>query len=304
MTHQLFTNGRKALHHLLRMGLVLIFLLTFFQTVFADAGDLDPTFGVSSSGIRVTDIGGLAQDNAYGVAQQADGKMILVGSTDNDFALVRYTTAGNMDATFSGDGIVTTSIGALADAAYAVVVQPDGKILVAGSSDNGTFDVFALARYTTSGTLDATFGTGGIVTTPIGGARAIASALVLQTDGKILVTGEANNHFTVVRYTSSGALDSTFDGDGIATTSFGTRDQSTSLALQSDGKIVVFGMSDMGSEDDFAVARFNSDGSLDFDFNGSGKITVSFTSGDNDFGTGVAIQPDGKIVLGGYTDAV
>lgn len=271
--------------------------------VFA-AGDLDPTFGVSSSGIRVTDIGGLARDNAFGVAQQADGKIIVVGSTDNDFAVVRYTSAGNMDATFSGDGIVTTSVGPLADVAYAVAVQTDGKIIVAGSSDNGTFDVFALARYTSNGTLDATFGTGGIVTTPIAGVRAIAAALVIQPDGKIIVTGESNNVFTVVRYTSAGVLDTTFDGDGIATTSFGTRDQATSLALQPDGKIVVLGMSDMGSEDDFSVARFNADGSLDFDFNGSGKTTVSFTAGDNDFGTEVALQPDGKIVLGGYTDAV
>ncbi|MCB9135103.1 MAG: tandem-95 repeat protein [Anaerolineales bacterium] len=304
MKNQAFPIRRKFFLHPIQLGLILLLLLAVFQTGLADAGDLDPTFGVSSSGIRVTDIGGLTRDNAYGVAQQTDGKIIVVGSTDNDFAIVRYTSAGNMDATFSGDGIVTTSIGPLADTAYAVAVQTDGKILVAGSSDNGTFDVFALARYTTNGTLDATFGTGGIVTTPIAGVRAIASALVIQQDGKIVVTGESNNVFTVVRYTSSGALDTTFDGDGIATTTFGTRDQATSLALQSDGKIVVLGMSDMGSEDDFSVARFNSDGSLDFDFNGSGKTTVSFTSGDNDFGTGVAIQPDGKIVLGGYTDAV
>ncbi|NUM46498.1 MAG: tandem-95 repeat protein [Anaerolineales bacterium] len=304
MTHQIMAKWRKALQQPLRVGLILIIFLTFFQTVLADAGDLDPTFGVNSSGIRVTDIGGLARDNAFGIALQTDGKMVVVGSTDNDFALVRYTSAGNPDATFSGDGIVTTSIGPLADVAYAVALQTDGKIVVAGSSDNGTFDIFALARYTTSGTLDATFGTGGVVTTTIAGARASASALVIQPDGKIVVTGDANGVFTVVRYTSTGALDATFDTDGIATTTFGNTDQATALTLQPDGKIVVVGMSDMGTDDDFSVARFNPDGSLDFDFNGTGKTTVGFTAGDNDFGTAVALQPDGKIVLGGYSDAV
>ncbi|MDP1677509.1 MAG: T9SS type A sorting domain-containing protein [Bacteroidota bacterium] len=219
------------------------------------------------------DVDGKVQTNLVGtgaigrgVAIQADGKIVVAGSVHNglnyDFALVRYNSNGTLDNTFNFNGIVTTEVGLSTDEGNSVAIQGDGKILVAGSSNNGVDEDFALVRYNTNGTVDSTFDSDGRVTTAFGTSYDIGRSVVIQADGKILVAGfmynGVNTDFAVVRYTSTGALDSTFDSDAKVTTEVGSsvNDIANNVALQSDGKIVVAGYTYNGADYDFAVVRY------------------------------------------------
>jgi uncharacterized delta-60 repeat protein len=269
-------------------------------------GSLDTTF--DTDGKVTTAIGSF--DSAYSVVVQSDGKIVAAGYSDNgskyDFAVVRYNTNGSLDTTFDTDGKVTTAIGSGTDIAYSVVLQSDGKIVVAGYSYNGTNDDFAVVRYNTDGSLDTTFDTDGIVTTAIGSNIDRANSVVVQSDGKIVAAGYSYNgsnfDFAVVRYNTNGSLDTTFDTDGKVTTAIGSgTDAAYSVVLQSDGKIVVAGNSRIGSNDDFAVVRYNTNGSLDTTFDTDGKVTTAIGSG-TDEARSVVVQSDGKIVAAGYSD--
>lgn len=261
-------------------------------------GSVDPTFG-GGTGEATADLGG--NDLAESVAFQADGKIVVSGmstATNNGsygFGLARFNTDGSLDTTFGGGtGKVITDFGPNFDPGNSVAVQADGRIVVAGS----TGDDFALARYNTDGSLDPTFGGGtGTVTTNLGGTDH-GCDMALQPDGKIVVSGGADNDFAVVRYNTDGSLDLTFGGGtGAVITDFGYDDQSFDVALQPDGKIVAVGIGG-GS---FEVARFNPDGSLDPSFGGgSGKVRTNFGN-SVDYAWGVAVQSDGKIVAVGQS---
>jgi len=168
------------------------------------------------------------------------------------FALARYNTDGSLDTTFHGDGKVTTDVGSTGfESAEAIVLQPDGKIVVAGKPNND----FALARYSADGSLDASFdGDGTVLTGFSPGSDDAAFSLVLQADNKLVAAGSSDSDFALARYTTDGALDATFDGDGKVVTDIaaGSQDVAYSLALQSDGKLVAAGASNA----DFAVARY------------------------------------------------
>ena len=269
-------------------------------------GSLDTTFDTDG---KVTTAVGSGDDVAWSVVLQSDGKIVVagysrIGSNDN-FAVVRYNTNGSLDTTFDTDGKVTTAIGSGSDAAYSVVLQSDGKIVVAGYSVIGINDDFAVVRYNTDGSLDTTFGTDGKVTTAVGLGDDIANSVVLQSDSKIVVAGYSHNgsnfDFAVVRYNTDGSLDTTFDTDGKVTTAIGSgSDAAYSVVLQSDGKIVVAGYSVIGINDDFAVVRYNTDGSLDTTFGTDGKVTTAVGLGD-DIANSVVLQSDSKIVVAGYS---
>ena len=272
-------------------------------------GDLDPEFSAASV---VTTAVGSTSDVARAVAIQSDGKIVVAGyshnGADNDFAVVRYTADGVLDTGFgtTSSGIVITDIGSNPDAAHSVAIQSDGKIVAAGSSSDGTDHDFAVVRYTAAGALDTSFGTGGKVTTAVGSNPDIALAVAIQSDGKIVAAGYSNNgtdnDFAVVRYTAAGALDTGFGTSGIASTTIGSyNDQARAVAIQSDGKVVAAGSSSNGSNDDFAVARYNANGSLDTSFDSDGYITTAIGS-SNDVANAVAIQTDGKIVTAGYSN--
>jgi uncharacterized delta-60 repeat protein len=272
------------------------------------AGDLDPAFGV---GGKVTTAIGTNDAAAYAVAIQTDGKIVAAGETLNgptwDVALLRYQANGTLDSTFGIGGKVTTAVGPGDDTAYAVVIQGDGKLVVAGEASNGSDSDFALLRYNTNGTLDSTFGTGGKVITAIGTSDEYAYALAIQPDGKLVVVGETNTggnwNFAAVRYNANGTLDGTFGTGGKVTTPVGTRDDAAyALAIQSDGKIVVVGETDAGSNYDFALVRYNTNGTLDATFGTGGKVTTAVGSRD-DTASAVAVLPDGKIVVAGDTAA-
>jgi uncharacterized delta-60 repeat protein len=269
-------------------------------------GSLDTTFDTDG---KVTTAVGLGDDVAYSVVLQSDGKIVAAGysfnGSNNDFAVVRYNIDGSLDTTFDTDGKVTTAIGSGTDAALSVVLQSDGKIVVAGYSHNGSSLDFAVVRYNTNGSLDTTFSGDGIVTTAIGSGTENAWSVKLQSDGKIVVAGYSHNgsnfDFAVVRYNTDGSLDTTFDTDGKVTTAIGSgSDEAYSVVLQSDGKIVVAGYSDNGSNYVFAVVRYNIDGSLDTTFDTDGKVTTAIGSG-SDIARSVVLQSDGKIVAAGYS---
>lgn len=259
-------------------------------------GSLDPTFGVN--GKTTTDFGGYEEGHA--VAYQSDGKILMAGyaagANDDDFALVRYTSDGNLDTTFGANGIVRTDLGNY-DYGYAMAIASDGKIVVAGYSGSDNVD-FAIVRYNSDGTLDTTFDQDGKVTTDLG-SNDYGRALALQADGKIIVAGYSgsdNVDFALVRYNNDGALDQTFAQTGQVTTDFGGEDNGLAVALQTDGKILVVGSSG-NNDDDFALARYNSDGTLDATFHQTGKVTSNL--GGNDYGYALTLQSDGKILVAG-----
>ena len=168
---------------------------------------------------------------------------------------------GDLDTTFDSDGKVTTAIGSGNEQALSVAIQSDGKIVAAGRSSNGSNDDFALVRYNTDGTLDTTFDSDGKVTTAIGSGTETAYSVAIQSDGKIVAAGfsfnGSNNDVALVRYNTDGTLDTNFDSDGKVTTDIGSyNDYARSVAIQSDGKIVVAGFSNNGSNDDFALVRY------------------------------------------------
>jgi uncharacterized delta-60 repeat protein len=274
-------------------------------------GTLDTTF--NTTGKATTPFAG-SEDTAYSAAIQSDGKIVAVGYTrigsHNDLALARYNADGSLDtAGFgSGTGKVTTTIGTATDNAWKVFILPDQKILVGGRYAVGSDYHFFLARYNSDGTLDNSFGTGGKATTAITGGNYNAYYAVLKPDGKIVAVGDTTvagySDFIVVQYNSDGSLDTANFGSGTGkvTTSVGSgNDQAWAVAIQSDGKIVVGGNSHNGSNDDFALVRYNSDGSLDTTgFGTGGKVTTAIGSGIDKISK-IAIQADGKVVVAGYT---
>ena len=262
-------------------------------------GSLDTAF--DADGKVTTDFGG--NDIGSAVVLQPDGNLVVVGSNLNafndDFALARYNSDGSLDTSFDVDGKVTTDIGGSDDAGAGVVLQPDGKIIVAGSSFNGVDDDFALARYNSDGSLDTTFDADGKVNTDFGGSFDAGAAVVLQPDGKLVVAGTSNSNFALARYNVDGSLDTAFDADGKVTTDFASGlDLGFDMALQPDGELVVAGSSSMGGNEDFALARYNNDGSLDTTFDADGKVTTDFGS-SFDRGFAVVLQLDSKIIVAG-----
>ncbi len=242
------------------------------------------------------------------LSNAAAAQLGLSTSTVNIFELQPGTgnNAGGLDAAFDGTGVNRANpfITATSLNSYATAVQPDGKIIVVGETGGAASD-FAVARYKADGTLDPSFGTGGAVTTDFFGLGDSARSVVVQPDGKIVVAGWAlrngSGDFAIARYNSDGSLDTSFDKDGKATVDFASLDdRASAVALTPDGKIVVAGWTESPFLFDYAVARLNSDGSLDTSFSSDGKVTTDF-SGHADQAKALAIQPDGKIIVGGVS---
>jgi len=257
-------------------------------------GSLDTSFGVE--GKVTTPI--LARDAiAYAVALQPDGKIVAAGDASSSSALARYHPDGSLDSSFDGDGKVTSASGDV----RGLALQADGKIVTGGTIFIGGRNVFALTRYQADGSLDLSFDADGRVATPVLGSFDRADAFLLQPDGKMVLAGTARNgtafEFALVRYLPDGALDTSFDGDGKVTTPIrDAEDIINAVALQPDGKIIAAGYAANGEEDEFALVRYNSDGSLDTSFGTNGKVTTPVSDGRAD---SVAVQSDGKIVAAG-----
>jgi uncharacterized delta-60 repeat protein len=281
-------------------------------------GSFDTTFG-GGDGVAMAAIGpGLARDEALNLAVQADGRIVVVGTSQNtsafppigfgDIGVVRFTAEGVLDPTFGGgDGIVTTSIGldTAADTAAAVVIQPDGSIVVAGNTTlTATGQDFALARYTSAGVLDISFGGGdGIVTTAVSAASGFdtARAILLQPDGRIVVAGQAgSSDFGLARYNSNGTLDASFGTGGIVITPLLGFETATGLARLPDGKLLVAGSTSSGPSASFVVLRYNVNGTVDTTFGSGGMVFADVPGSTGEQAIGIVLQADGKFVVGGH----
>jgi uncharacterized delta-60 repeat protein len=202
---------------------------------------------------------------------------------------------GSLAHGFGVDGKVVTPLPGVSEAAQAIVRQPDGRLVTVGGVDGGFFVV----RHNADGSLDASFGTGGHVVTKFPGGSGEATAVALQTNGKIVVAGATSRSlsagsFALARYNADGTLDPSFDGDGLVTTAFSDGARANAVLIQPDGKIVAAG--EMNGA--YALARYNADGSLDTSFDGDGRATNDIT-GFSDAAFSVALQADGKIIAAG-----
>jgi uncharacterized delta-60 repeat protein len=271
-------------------------------------GSLDTTFNYD--GIVTTNISNYRDDIVNDIFIQEDGKIVIVGySVDNAnidavvWALVRFNPDGSLDASFDGDGKVTTDLGPFHDTAKSAAIQSDGKIVVVGFTNSiSQYDGLrksdiAVVRYNTNGSLDTSFGTNGIVITESqGGLSSSANSVAIQSDGRIVVAGEINgmSDLALIRYNNNGSVDTSFDGDGIRTINAAIASEPPKIALH-NGKIVF--VSYRYFDRYFYIARFNHDGSLDASFDSDGQVITSFNYaialGD------VAIQSDGKILITG-----
>jgi uncharacterized delta-60 repeat protein len=266
-------------------------------------GQLDGSFG--AAGKSDAPFGSSSSDIGSAIAQRPDGRIVLAGSSNAfdpnyDFAVVQLLNpAGTFDHTFGGGGGKSYGdfgSGSTGDRATAIALQADGKILVAGDkSVGGGYDMAVARLLDPSGSFDPSFASGGVATIDIGNFD-IATGVAVQPDGKIVLSGNGGNKFTIVRLLANGQLDDSFAGDGKAAVDFGAAGGATSLVLQPDGKIVAAG----GSGGDVAVARLQPNGSLDTTFGNGGKTTVDF--GGTEAARGVALAPDGSIVAAGTSN--
>jgi uncharacterized delta-60 repeat protein len=258
-------------------------------------------------------------DQAAAVTLDADGNILVVGTTANQFGLVRYSDDpgqaddGNLDTSFggapSGSGLVTTAFAAGNAMADAVAVDPNtGAIVVAGvvAGANGDTEL-ALARYNDAdGSPDTTFGPAGdgTVTTDLGTGWTATSAVAVEGDSSIVVAGCLNGHFAVLHFESDGTRDTRFGAlrNGVATVNFGGSDETPSaMTLDNDGDIVVAGTSTQaGTGQVFALARFTTNGRLATIYGGGAQLTTSF--GGNAVATAITVAPDGDILVTGYAE--
>jgi uncharacterized delta-60 repeat protein len=269
----------------------------------AAPGDLDPTFG-SGGTVALTVPGG--SSSAVGVVALPDGRLVVVAQTaEGDFTLARVNADGTLDTSFGTGGFVTTDFAGGFDMAEAIIRQPDGRLVVAGVTNTSAGDYFALARYDVDGTLDPTFGTGGLVTTDFpGGSSEGANSLALQPDGKIVAAGwvpeAGGGAFGIARYEMDGALDGSFGAGGLVATVVAPYYYVVypeAVLVEPDGRIVAAGTGERGGASDIALVRYTADGSLDPTFGAGGIVTTDLAIFDS--ANALALRPDGRLLAAG-----
>jgi uncharacterized delta-60 repeat protein len=301
--------------------LTLSALLSCFAQSVATAADcyllspgcLDATFGTGTGKVLINTDGNISSsldlDSAKGVAIQADGKILAAGDTTlpgniYKFVVVRVNADGGLDPTFGGTGMVTTSFSSGSDRAYAVALQSDGKIVVAGTASAGSRIIFAVARYNQlDGSLDATFGSGGKTTVSFGSnpqtGDTEARSIAIQPDGKIVVAGFTGSSGALARLNSNGSLDTSFGGGGKVTSSI-LGGPTVAVALQPDGKMLLGGSTSTRKAGlNFAVLRYNANGTVDTAFGSAGLATADF-AGFDDRIRALAVDANNNIVAAGY----
>ncbi len=273
-------------------------------------GNLDPSFG--SGGVVRTPIDLIpdGEDAVGGGALSPDGKILLAGGSwaprgETDFAFVRYTADGDLDPTFSGDGIDSIDLEDY-ESAGGVALQPDGKIVSAGSGS--PTDSFTVLRLLPNGDLDPDFGTGGVVQTQLGVPEEpdVPRAIHVLGDGRILVTGTADyswpyDDFAAVRYLANGDLDESFGDGGIAIVHADRAQWGFASAVMQDGKIVIGGEAEAPEAFMYEsrLVRLLPDGAVDETFGDNGVVTEDF--GGSGATYALAVDPDGKLISGGFS---
>lgn len=270
-------------------------------------GTLDTSFGTNGT---ISNAFGVANSCAYSVAIDSEGRIVLAGRADKAFALARYTSNGAPDTSFNLTGSVTTSFkSSKGDYGYSVAIDSEGRIVVAGESDyNEDNYIFAFARYTNEGKLDMSFNETGMVTTDFGSGYSSINEVLIDSMDRIMVVGRSQNkgydNFALARYTNEGTLDKSFgkNNNGMVTTGFGLgNDAGNFLAMDVQGRLLVAGRSFQGDvkKDDFALARYSTDGILDTTFGKNGTMTTDFGSG-YDSANSLKIDSTGRLIVAGY----
>jgi uncharacterized delta-60 repeat protein len=270
-------------------------------------GTLDTSF--SHDGMTTLDFGDNAEAKAVAILPNND--VVVAGyaanaSTGGDFALVRYTDKGKLDPSFGNGGIVTTDFFGSDDAISAMAIQPNGKLVVAGSTTNHGISEFSVARYNSNGTLDQSFGISGVQFTAFeSNPGDEAAAVRLGANGRIVVAGTARKNvsgaqtkFAVARYTANGSLDTSFSTDGKTTTSIGHYAFGYGVGIEPAGGIVVAGT--VGTQPphfDMVVVRYTPAGDLDSSFGTGGIVRTDLGADERAYG--MRIQSDGRIVVAG-----
>jgi uncharacterized delta-60 repeat protein len=277
------------------------------MTRYLQNGEMDNEFGDYGVIQRVTsDLEG----EANSVVIQKDNKIVVTGysispATNNEeITLIRFTENGIVDKSFGKKGIIVTEVSNAKDEAESVAIQNDGKIVVVGSTDHKPTTDIVLIRYNENGSIDYSFGINGIVITDINSSLDIGKALVIQSDGKIVVSGFTHiiNKFfmTLLRYDSNGELDPTFGNSGIVITDINGRRGKMDMTIQKDGKIILVGPSEVESSHHFTLLRFNKNGSLDKGFGNNGLTKTII--GNYSEAEAVALDINGNIVVAGTTE--
>ncbi len=261
-------------------------------------GYLDTTFGSDNNGRVTTNFGNY--DSAYSLTLQSDNKILVAGKSDDNVALVRYSADGVLDTSFGNGGQVAVDLGGIpSQVDQTVLVDANNKIVIAGENQ--------LARYTSAGFLDTSFDTDGKVTTVFNGVSDEITSIAFDVGtnaGKVLVAGTissaaTNVDFGLARYNADGSLDTSFGGGtGKVTTDFGLNqpERGNALAVQNDGKILIAGSAN--DYNDFALARYNTDGSLDTSFGGgTGKVVTNLV--EYEHALSLTIQSNDKILVAG-----
>ena len=276
----------------------------FLTLRYDTSGNLDNTF--QGGGIVNTDFNN-SNDHGSAVAIQQDGRIIIVGTSGNDFGVARFNTDGSPDNTFNSTGKITIDFGNFQDFGSSIAIQSDGKIIIGGSSSNGINFDFAMVRLNPDGTIDNGFGSQGKVKTEIENSEDFECCVLIQPDGRIILVGYssvmgAGYSLSMVRYNTDGTIDNSFGTNGKVITSLGTSfGYSNSAVLQPDGKIDAVWNSSNSKNSDFTIVRFNNNGSIDNTFGNNGIVKVDFDN-SNDLGSSIALQSDGKIVAAGSSD--
>jgi len=299
---------------------------TDFAAVRYAPSDGSPDGGFGTGGVQTTDFGPNRTDEAYAAGFQSGtlaGRIVLAGSSDGDIALARYNADGSLDDGTASDTSTSDSFGTSGRVLTAtaggsagmggrdLAVLPNNKLVVAGGATETTSGPdFVVARYESGGQPDTGFDTDGQQTTPVGPDQAydFAEAVAVQPDGKVVAAGYSEGssalefRWALVRYNENGSVDTSFGTNGRVVTEWakGFGDRAYDVTVQPDGKIVAAGTVTTPSGYAFGVARYNADGGLDSSFGTGGKATTF--AGSENGASGVALQPDGKIVLAGQVD--
>jgi uncharacterized delta-60 repeat protein len=269
-------------------------------------GSLDASFDGDGKATVLIGRGAFGEEAAL----QADGKIVVAGwhiGDANDFAVVRFLANGATDASFDGDGIVTTAFANTNSKAVAAKIQADGKIVAAGYTQFGLAGSMVAARYQPDGALDETFGNQGRVILNVNAAD-FASSVALQADGKIILAGTTQitsggqTQFGMARLNANGALDASFGEGGKVTTRFGSSAVSYDAVVQPDGRILVAGEgNEINEARDIALVRYLPNGALDTSFDGDGKVLTPLLRYER--GTAIALDNNGKILVAAETGA-
>jgi uncharacterized delta-60 repeat protein len=273
---------------------------TIFIARYTSLGTLDVTYNIGGSTPGTQNLLVGTQSQANDIAIDSNGKALVAGfaiQSQTNILLARFTTAGILDTTFNTTGYVTYSIGVGATL-EGIGTQSTGNIIVAGSAVIDGIPNFMLARFTSTGSLDTTFGSNGITLTQVGVIN-IISAMAIQSNDQIVVIGTADDNLTIARYNADGSIDTSFGSSGIFQPNIDPSVIGYDVALDSSGNIAIAASIIQSNVRQAMVIRLTSSGALDTTFNSTGYVITSIVYGAEYYG--ITIQSNNDIIAAGYT---